>query len=46
MFAIMIEVNRRLYLDEATGKPIPEFSYVATKIQKVVLGLAAKFSNL
>lgn len=46
VFAIMIEVNRRLYLDEATGKPIPEFSYVATKIQKVVLGLAAKFSNL
>ncbi len=40
--ALMIEVNRRLYLDAATGRPLPTYGAVRDRIRQVVSDLAGK----
>jgi N-formylglutamate amidohydrolase len=37
--AIMIEVNRRLYMDERTGAPLPTFSEVRWRLGELLLRL-------
>jgi N-formylglutamate deformylase len=41
--SIMIEVNRRLYMDEAAGDESPGFDDIADVVQGVVAGLLAGF---
>jgi N-formylglutamate deformylase len=42
--SLMIEVNRRLYMDEKTGHKIPAFTTVQTKTQAILTGLHQSFS--
>ncbi|MDR6859812.1 N-formylglutamate amidohydrolase [Variovorax guangxiensis] len=39
--AVMVEVNRRLYLDERTAKPLPVFSKVSGQIKGCCMAAAA-----
>jgi N-formylglutamate deformylase len=39
--SMMVEVRRDLYMSEATGTPLPEFSTVATKICRMIEALVA-----
>ncbi len=39
--ALMIEVNRRLYMDELTGEKLPGFTEVGEQVRRVVAALAA-----
>lgn len=43
--AVKIEVNRRLYLDEATAKPRPEFNAVRAGLARVIRGLQEAFDT-
>jgi hypothetical protein len=38
--AVMIEVNRRLYMDEETGKKLPAFGSVQEVISEMLIGIA------
>ena len=37
--AVMVEVNRRLYMDEATGHHLPQFTAVANRLRSVLTTL-------
>lgn len=41
--AIMVELNRRLYMDEQTGAKLPSFNTVATANRKTLLHLIREF---
>jgi N-formylglutamate amidohydrolase len=43
--SIMVEINRGLYLDEATGRPLPAFPEIAEKVQAVVNRLIEFFDS-
>jgi N-formylglutamate deformylase len=41
--SVMIEINRRLYMDEATGERLPGFDAFQAGLRKVLMELAARF---
>jgi N-formylglutamate deformylase len=43
--SVMIEVNRRLYMDESNGKKLPEFGRIQGFIQGMLEGMAALWSG-
>ena len=43
--SIMIEVNRRLYMDETTGRPLPEFETVRHRLSDGLIAIAAAASE-
>ena len=45
MMALMIEVNRRLYMNEATGERGPAFADVASAVRSIVSALVAPLAR-
>jgi len=42
VMALMIEVNRRLYMDEQTGERRPDFATIQTRVQDVMRSVIAE----
>jgi N-formylglutamate amidohydrolase len=43
--ALMVELNRRLYMDEATGARVGDHTSLRTALAEVLSGIAAELAN-